>query len=44
VPAFTGLGTPYWDAECRRAVFGLTRGTGPGELARAALESVCYQT
>ncbi len=44
VPAFTGLGAPYWDAECRGAVFGLTRGTGPAELARAALESVGYQT
>ncbi len=44
VPAFTGLGAPYWDAECRGAIFGLTRGTGPNELARAALEAVCYQT
>jgi len=44
VPAFTGLGAPYWDAECRGAVFGLTRGTGPAEMARAALESVCHQT
>jgi glycerol kinase len=44
VPAFTGLGAPYWDAEARGAVFGLTRGTGPAELARAALESVGYQT
>ncbi|HHI69626.1 MAG TPA: glycerol kinase, partial [Rhodobacteraceae bacterium] len=44
VPAFTGLGAPYWNAECRGAVFGLTRGTGPAELARAALESVGYQT
>jgi len=44
VPAFTGLGAPYWDAECRGAIFGLTRGTGPAELARAALESVGYQT
>lgn len=44
VPAFTGLGAPYWDAEARGAMFGLTRGTGPNELARAALESVCYQT
>ncbi|AXX99192.1 glycerol kinase GlpK [Profundibacter amoris] len=44
VPAFTGLGAPYWDADCRGAVFGLTRGTGPAELARAALESVGYQT
>jgi glycerol kinase len=44
VPAFTGLGAPYWDAECRGAVFGLTRNSGPAEFARAALESVCYQT
>jgi glycerol kinase len=44
VPAFTGLGAPYWDAECRGAMFGLTRGTGPEEFARAALEAVCYQT
>jgi glycerol kinase len=44
VPAFTGLGAPYWDAEARGALFGLTRSTGPNELARAALEAVCYQT
>ncbi len=44
VPAFTGLGAPYWDADCRGAIFGLTRGTGPNELARAALEAACYQT
>lgn len=44
VPAFVGLGAPYWDAECRGAMFGLTRGTGPKELSLAALESVCYQT
>ena len=44
VPAFTGLGAPYWDAECRGAVFGLTRGSGPKEFARAALESVGFQT
>jgi glycerol kinase len=44
VPAFVGLGAPYWDADCRGALFGLTRGTGPRELAKAALESVCYQT
>ncbi|VAV98647.1 Glycerol kinase [hydrothermal vent metagenome] len=44
VPAFTGLGAPYWDAECRGAIYGLTRATGPNELARAALEAVCYQT
>ena len=44
VPAFTGLGAPYWDADCRGAIFGLTRATGPEEIARAALESVGYQT
>ncbi len=44
VPAFTGLGAPYWDADCRGAMFGLTRNTGPNELARAVLEAVCYQT
>lgn len=44
VPAFTGLGAPYWDPHARGALFGLTRGTGVAELARAALESVCYQT
>ncbi len=44
VPAFTGLGAPWWDAEARGALFGLTRATGPKELARAALEAVCYQT
>jgi glycerol kinase len=44
VPAFVGLGAPYWDADCRGAMFGLTRATGPKEIARAALESVCYQT
>ena len=44
VPAFTGLGAPYWDAECRGAMFGLTRATGPAEIARAALESVGFQT
>jgi len=44
VPAFVGLGAPYWDAECRGALYGLTRGTGPKELARAALEAVCFQT
>ncbi len=44
VPAFVGLGAPYWDAEARGAMFGLTRGTGPADLARAALESVGYQT
>ncbi|MDF0598374.1 glycerol kinase GlpK [Psychromarinibacter halotolerans] len=44
VPAFTGLGAPYWDADCRGAVFGLTRNSGPAEFARAALESVGFQT
>ncbi|MBV7410549.1 glycerol kinase GlpK [Maritimibacter sp. DP1N21-5] len=44
VPAFTGLGAPYWNAECRGAVFGLTRSSGAEEFARAALESVGYQT
>ena len=44
VPAFVGLGAPHWDANARGAMFGLTRATGPKELARAALESVCYQT
>ncbi|MEM7753686.1 MAG: glycerol kinase GlpK [Pseudomonadota bacterium] len=44
VPAFTGLGAPYWDPDCRGAVFGLSRNSGPEEFARAALESVGYQT
>ncbi|MEM6440345.1 MAG: glycerol kinase GlpK [Pseudomonadota bacterium] len=44
VPAFTGLGAPWWDADARGSIHGLTRGTGPAELARAALESVGYQT
>ena len=44
VPAFTGLGAPYWNPESRGAIFGLTRNSGPEELARAALESVGYQT
>jgi len=44
VPAFVGLGAPWWDAEARGAIFGLTRNSGPAELARAALESVGYQT
>jgi glycerol kinase len=44
VPAFVGLGAPYWNAEARGALLGLTRATGPAELARAALEAVCYQT
>ena len=44
VPAFVGLGAPYWNADARGAVFGLTRATSNKELARAALEAVCYQT
>ncbi len=44
VPAFTGLGAPYWDADCRGAIYGLTRNSGPEEFAKAALESVGYQT
>ena len=44
VPAFTGLGAPYWRPEARGAVFGLTRNSGPAEFARAALESVAFQT
>jgi glycerol kinase len=44
VPAFVGLGAPYWDAQARGAIFGLTRQAGNAELARAALESVGYQT
>lgn len=44
VPAFVGLGAPWWDPEARGALYGLTRNTGPAEIARAALESVAYQT
>ncbi|SMD03118.1 glycerol kinase GlpK [Rhizobium sp. RU36D] len=44
VPAFTGLGAPWWDPEARGAIYGLTRSSGPAEFARAALEAVCYQT
>ena len=44
VPAFVGLGAPYWRPDARGALFGLTRATGPWELAQAALESVCFQT
>jgi glycerol kinase len=44
VPAFVGLGAPYWNPDVRGALFGLSRGTGPNEIAKAALESVCYQT
>jgi len=44
VPAFVGLGTPYWDSDARGAVFGLTRGTTKSHLIRATLESLAYQT
>ena len=44
VPAFTGLGSPYWDPYARGAVFGLTRGVGRAQLARAVVESMTYQT
>ncbi|RNF34846.1 glycerol kinase GlpK [Paracoccus methylarcula] len=44
VPAFTGLGAPHWNPQARGAIFGLTRNTGPAEFARAALESVGFQT
>ena len=44
VPAFTGLGAPYWRPDCRGAIFGLTRNSGPNEFARAALQSVGFQT
>ena len=44
VPAFTGLGAPHWDPDARGAIFGLTRDTGRAEIARATVESVCYQT
>ena len=44
VPAFTGLGAPYWDPDARGAVLGLTRDAGIAHIVRAALESVCYQT
>ncbi|WP_448551294.1 glycerol kinase GlpK [Thalassotalea montiporae] len=44
VPAFTGLGAPYWDPEARGAIFGLTRATGINEIVSAGLQSVCYQT
>ena len=44
VPAFVGLGAPYWNAEARGAIFGLTRATTKNELAQATLQSVCYQT
>lgn len=44
VPAFTGLGAPYWDPKARAAILGLTRDTQPAHIVRAALEAVCYQT
>jgi glycerol kinase len=44
VPAFTGLGAPYWDADARAAIVGLSRASSRGEIARAALDSVVYQT
>jgi len=44
VPAFTGMGAPYWDAEARGLLCGLSRSTGPNEIVRATLEAVCYQT
>lgn len=44
VPAFVGLGAPYWDDKVRGALFGITRGTGRDEIARATLESIAYQT
>ncbi|MBS0472090.1 MAG: glycerol kinase GlpK [Proteobacteria bacterium] len=44
VPAFTGLGAPYWDPDARAAIVGLTRDMGAAEIARAALDAVCFQT
>ncbi|MBV9990072.1 MAG: glycerol kinase GlpK [Alphaproteobacteria bacterium] len=44
VPAFTGLGAPYWDPDARGAVLGLTRDMGAAEIARAALDAVCFET
>lgn len=44
VPAFTGLGAPYWDPNARGAILGLTRDTGTAEIAKAALDAVCFQT
>jgi glycerol kinase len=44
VPAFVGLGAPYWDAYARGTIVGLTRGTGRQHLARAALEAICFQS
>lgn len=44
VPAFTGLGAPYWDDRCRGAIFGITRGTTREDITRATLDALCYQT
>lgn len=44
VPAFTGLGTPYWDSGCKGSIHGLTRGSGRSHIVRAALESIAYQS
>lgn len=44
VPAFTGLGAPYWDPYARGAIFGLTRGVNANHIIRATLESIAYQT
>ncbi len=44
VPAFTGLGAPYWDPTARGAIFGLTRGASIEHIIRATLESIAYQT
>ena len=44
VPALTGLGAPYWDAEARGAIFGLTRDTGKEEITKATLESIVFQS
>ncbi|MBQ1483634.1 MAG: glycerol kinase GlpK [Erysipelotrichaceae bacterium] len=44
VPAFTGLGAPYWNDQCKGAIFGLTRGTNRGHLARASIEAMAFQS
>lgn len=44
VPAFVGLGTPYWDSDARGSIFGITRGTTKAHIARATLEAICYQS
>lgn len=44
VPAFTGLGAPYWNDKCKGAIFGLTRGTNRGHIARACIEAMAYQS